>query len=253
MYSRKSVSLASALLFGFGMFAGCDSSDTEWGSDGWGSDKDEEASAPFSREVAVDGHTRLRLEGVNGTVNLSGSSSASTVKISGRRRVFADTKADAQSRLGNLEVQIDDLGDYVLVRSRQPKYSEGRTYVVDYEVEVPQDFDVEVVNINGKISLKDVAGNLSAYLTNGTIDCQSTLPIDQSVALSTTNGNISVQIPGSSSARIKASVVHGTISTEDLVLTNRSSSSRSLSGTLGDGAGLIDLSTINGDISVCGS
>ncbi len=40
-----------------------------------------EASAPFSFDVTVAGQIRLRLEAINGTVDIAGSTSADTISV----------------------------------------------------------------------------------------------------------------------------------------------------------------------------
>ena len=54
------------------------------------------------------------------------------------------------------------------------------------------------------------------------------------------------------SADFEASVVNGLISVSALDMTDQVSSLRSMTGRLGDGEGTIDLSIVNGDITVTG-
>jgi len=257
MNTVKSLFLASVLLLGMQAIVGCDSSETEWTIDnwtnnGWGNNSDEEASAPFSEDLTVDQQTVLRLEGINGSVSVTGSKDAETVSLSGRRRVFADTRAEAQQHLDDVTVHIEKLVDQILISTDQPKNSDGRTYVVDYTVTVPEAFDVEIDAINGNLHLENLRGEVSASLANGKIECRSSHSPTKSVALSTINGDIELGIPRNSSARLTAKLVHGKITTSNLTFSNETRRSQSVTGTLGGGLVLIDLSTVNGDISVNG-
>ncbi len=252
MNSVKSFALASCLLLFLACAAGCDSTESEWQNKGWARNHDVEASASFDRSVGVDQHTRLRLSGINGSVELTGSAGTESVAISGWQRVFSDSRSDAEKHLKYLEVHVEDLDDEVFIRTDQPKDSQGRSYVVDYVISVPGPFDVEIDNINGDIRMNETLGSVSVDLTNGKISCRSSRPPTDIVDLSTVNGSITLEIPKSTSARLTASVVHGDIETSNLVFSNEVRSSRSMSGTLGGGLAAIDLSTVNGNIDVKG-
>ncbi len=52
-----------------------------------------QATAPFSFSVTVAGQIRLRLEAINGTVDIAGSTSANTVSVTGFGRVRSDSTA----------------------------------------------------------------------------------------------------------------------------------------------------------------
>ncbi len=257
MNTVKSLLLAAVLLLGMKTIFGCDSSESDWTIEnwtnkGWGNNTDEEASAPFSEDLIVDQQTVFRLDGINGSVSVVGGKDAATVTVSGRRRVFADTKAEAQQHLDDVKVGIRKLADQILISTDQPKNPYGRTYVVDYTITVPEAFDVDIDAINGSLHLEDVHGEVSASLANGKIECRSSHSPTQSVALSTINGDIELGIPQNSSARLTATLVHGEITTSNLAFSSQTRRSRSMTGTLGAGLVLIDLSTVNGDIRVNG-
>ncbi len=209
------------------------------------------ASESFLFELGAS--SRLRLEGVNGTITVTGGSESASVTISGERRVGSDSAADAEAHLRELEVRVEERGDEVYVRTVQPSETRGRNYVVDYEITLPRGLTVQINNINGDIDLEGLAGDTLAELVNGQIDARVSVPVGGVVDLSTVNGTIDVSVPVNTSAHLNANVVNGTIGIRDLTLHNEVSSRTSLQGVLGNGRGNIRLSTVNGSIDVEGS
>lgn len=210
------------------------------------------ASERFSFEKNAAGHTGLRLEGVNGSVTITGSAEADSVVITGEKRVGSDSTADAQAHLQELEVLVSDLGSEIFVETVQPRDSQGRNYIVDYTITVPREFDVRAHNINGAIDVRDVHGNVSVDLINGSIGARLSLPANGTIDMATVNGMVQLDIPEATSAQLTADVVNGIINLTNLDLHNSVSSRTSLRGTLGEGRGRVSLRTTNGNIGVAG-
>jgi hypothetical protein len=261
MNSRQSLLRATlGAIVGLSLLAGCDSVEVhnEVPPSNPGPDidfpgYDFEVHASFSYEVAVALHARIRLAGINGAVEIRGSAGATSVKISGKRRVGSSKSlADAEQHLDDLEVRVDDLTDEVLIETVQPQHSEGRQYVVDYTITLPENLDVWVESTNGRVSLADLFASASVRLINGPIDGDVALPLNGVLDLSTSNGNIDLAIPTSTSADFSAKVAIGSINMTNLQAEDLARSSRSLTCKLGAGEGTIDLSTVNGTITVTG-
>ena len=141
---------------------------------------------------------------------------------------------DAADHLKYISIDIDKFTDELIVKTLQPKFSDGRGYNVNYTITVPTSLNLTVKNVNGKIS-----GKVSMP-SNGTVD------------MSLENGSIELDIPQNTSADFSASLVNGSISVHNLTLKNKVETKRSLQGTLGDGEGLITLRTTNGNITALG-
>lgn len=247
MIQEKTISLWLALLV---VSVACFGCDCQPGSPSW--DGDHVVRVPFSYSVSAAGRTGLRLEGVNGSITITGDPSAQSITVAGERRVGSTNQADAEAHLQELEVQIDDSGSEVLVRTVQPSESQGRNYIVDYTITVPSDLEVVVHNLNGGVNLEGVYGSLFVALVNGEIDGRVRLPTDGVVDLATVNGPVDLSIPVDTSARLSASVVNGTINTSGLAFHDSTSTRNSFKGTLGSGRGHIELGTVNGNIRVKG-
>ncbi|KPL01943.1 MAG: hypothetical protein AMJ90_07185 [candidate division Zixibacteria bacterium SM23_73_2] len=228
------------------------------------------AKQTFSFGIQVKDHIRLSLEGVSGYVLITGLSDTDSVIITGERRVGSESTEDAEEHLQQLEVSVQDLGNEVKVKTIQPEKTYGRSYVVDYNITLPKNFEVSVSNVSGlidldsinnyvsvahvsgQIALNNISGSVFASLISGQIEGDVTLPLDGTISMSMISGSIELDIPQSTSASFSASVVMGSISLSDLVLKNQVSTPDSLSGTLGDGEGTISLSVVSGNISVSG-
>lgn len=228
------------------------------------------AKHTFSFGVQVKDHTRLRLEGVNGDVMITGLSDTDSVIITGERRVGSESTEDAEEHLQKLEVSVKDLGNEVSVKTIQPEKAYGRSYVVDYNITLPKNFEVSASNVSGlvaldsinnsvsighvsgQIRLDKISGSVFASLVSGQIEGEVTLPLDGTISMSVVSGSIELDIPQSTSAQFSASVVSGSISISNLILQNQVSTPDSLSGRLGDGRGTISLSVVSGNISVSG-
>ena len=260
--------LSAWALAGLLVLSGCIIADID-DDDGFGR-TDFVARASFSFEVDVTNQKRIRVEAINGNVEISGRGDAASVMVSGERQVGSHSHADAERHLDDLQVEVEDLGDEIVIRTIQPRDHQGRNYVVDYTITLPVDLDVlaglingnvsvtnidalvSVNNVNGNIRLRNITGSTSVILTNGNIDGEVFLPLDGTIDLTTTNGNITLEIPNSTSAALTARVTNGAISLSNLDLQDAESTNRSLAGTLGDGEGSIELQTVNGNIGVHG-
>ncbi len=228
------------------------------------------ATESFYFKLNSDDHLRLRLEGINGNVSIIGLSQSDSVVVAGEKRVGSESLQDAEAHLQELGVSVQDLTSEVFVKTTQPDETQGRSYVVNYAVVLPKEFEVlvtnvngaviidsinnsiSVQNVNGQVTLDEVFGSVFVSLVNGQIQAEVTLPTDGTIDMATVNGGIDLDIPQSTSAEFSATVVNGMISMFDLVLQNLVSTPNSLTGTLGDGQGAISLSTVNGTISVHG-
>ena len=236
---------------------------------GPGNNNDVTVREPFSFNVAIGGQTRLRLEGVNGSVDISGSTSASTVVIAGERRVDAGSQEDAQTGLGLLQVNVNEGPDVISVRTIQPQ-SDGRNYVVDYRITLPRNLAVivanvngnievesinnrvSVANVNGSVGLSQIVGDAEVSVVNGAIDGRVTLPTIGTLELQTLNGAIDIEIPRSVSAQFVATTGNGRIQIVNLNLRTSIDAPNRVEGILGGGQGRITLGTTNGAITVTG-
>ncbi len=253
---RVALALGAVMLF---WLAGCD-------DDGTGP-SDERAEQDFSFDMDASAVSRLRVEGINGGIAITGSATATSVIVQGVREVRG---SNARSHLADLQVEVLTVGDQVVVRTTQPPSSGNRQYTVDYEIVIPRRLavtvlnanggiavesvanDVSVTNANGGIALDEIVGDVLVQLGNGGVTAEVTLPLDGTLEIGVGNGRIDLRIPTSTSAAFSASVGTGTITTSNLTLQDVKTSPATLSGTLRQGRGTIELMLGNGAITVIG-
>lgn len=242
--------------------AGC--SEDLTGSNGF------EAQEPFSVAVEVTTQLAVVLNGVNGEIEFVGVAGFDSVRIEGVRRVFSSSVADAEAHLSDIEVVTDLRAGEVGIQTEQPSSSNGRSYVVDYQVTMPAELMVQIENANGNIKLEslentaraqvangnivlaDILGDVHAQTGNGNIVCGVTLPTAGQASLTTGNGNINLQIPTVTSAQFSAAVGNGVITVSNLNLQDQTITPNLVTGRLGDGDGQITLAAGNGNITAVG-
>jgi DUF4097 and DUF4098 domain-containing protein YvlB len=228
------------------------------------------AEEPFSFALERETQTGLRLEGINGRIEVTGIPGADSIAVTGVRRVESESTEDAEEHLAQLEVEVARSGTNVLVRTIQPEDSAGRTYIVDYVISVPEDFGIDIATINGDVTVGSIKNNTSVHcvngriradaiegsaemdLTNGQIDVSMRLPPTGQIYMRVTNGTIDLDIPADTSAEFRATVVNGDITTMNLSISHQTQGPGYLTGRLGDGQGGIRLDVVNGTIAVRG-
>ena len=245
----------------------------------------------FFFEVSVENHDGFRIQAISGSLEITGSPMADSVTIEGERRVGSDSRSDAAAHLPELEVEVTDHGTEVFVETIQPKRANGRNYVVDYRITIPENLEVFasqvggsvfinsidsqllVNNISGDVELVEIIGSTRVNVISGQIISQVTLPLDDSIELSTItgsidsevtllsdgiiditviDGSINLDIPKNTSATFAAGAIDGAIRLLNLELQDEVKTPHTLTGMLGDGSGDIRLETDIGNITVNG-
>ena len=210
------------------------------------------ASEPFESTLSSTNRLRLVLTGVNGMVAVTGMPAGGSVTISAERRVGSDSLADAQSHLSYLQVQVQEVGNDIVVRTSQPPDPAGRSYQVDYQIGVPASFALSIVNTNGSIELTGMSGDVDTDLVNGSIEATLQVPAGGSIKMTTVNGGIDLHLPLSTSANLSAEVEVGTITVQDPLVPNEMRSNSTLQHTLGAGGATVSLQTTTDSIRIDG-
>ena len=110
--------------------------------------------------------------------------------------------------------------------------------------------DTEAETVNGAIEVA-AAGTVRASTVNGAIEARlGRADWNGTLKLSTVNGSVELTLPADLSADVKASTVNGEIETEFPLSVTGRISRRSLSGTIGAGGRLLEVSTVNGSIEL---
>lgn len=228
------------------------------------------AEQDFSFSLDATGKLLLSMEAQSGTITIAGVPAGDQLVVDGTRQVWSSSQADADEYLDSLKVVIDENPDNFVITTEQPSSPGGRTFVVNYEIELPDGMevviasgngdititslngDIVIASGNGDVTLGDIVASVVVALGNGDIDAEVTLPLGGNLEMAVGNGTIVLAIPQSTSAGFSAEVGNGTISVVNLTLANRETTPTTVTGTLGDGQGTIGLSVGNGTITVAG-
>lgn len=110
--------------------------------------------------------------------------------------------------------------------------------------------DVDASTTNGAISAARIAGAVHAGTTNGAIEAELTdVPDGSDLRFETTNGSVTVRLPGSARLTVDAGTTNGGIDC-DLPVEGGRKTRRSLTGDINGGGGQLIVRTTNGGIDI---
>jgi len=230
------------------------------------------AQEPIAIDINVVNHNELLLNGKHGNVSVSGLPGATSITVTGMKRVLSESVQDAQAHLQDLTVTAQDLTTSALLKTNQPQCELGRGYIVDYTIMLPDFFlvrvnnnggdvaidsidnEVSINNIAGTVTLMDIVGSAAVNMVSGNIVAEITsLPLYGTIQMKILTGDINLEIPTTTSANFTARVFTGNITLTNLVLLSPVVTPSLVTGILGTGQGNIDLETeVIGDIDVLG-
>jgi DUF4097 and DUF4098 domain-containing protein YvlB len=110
---------------------------------------------------------------------------------------------------------------------------------------------VEVHTTNGEIHLASIDGSAEAGTTNGAVEAElKRLTPGSAVQLTTTNGDVTIALPGDLKADVDAITTNGRVRVDFPLTTQGDISSKKIRGTIAGGGTPISLRTTNGNIAI---
>ncbi len=154
------------------------------------------------------GITKIDAQTANGRITLEGSDrDGVTVRawkeIRGRRAVAAEF---AQK----VEVYAEQIGDELRIFTEHPPPPKGVNLAVRYAIETPQEVDVNLRTVNGKIEISGISGSIDATTINDVIKLEGDMG---PIRARTTNGSVRAEI-GSLTNDAEFSTTNGSIEVE---------------------------------------
>ncbi len=243
------------------------------------------SEAVYDRELASERIESFALDNTNGDVKIL-PTGGYTIQIRAVKRVTGPDRKTCDALVNQLQVETTQLGTNIEVNHSNFSNAD---YVatIDYTVYLPANIDVKVVTergqivckdrtaegdfetTNGDINLVNYTGAVQARSENGgiTVDGSTsdarfssangrlnlTLNVTDNGTLKaeTTNGSIHVDLPGDISTKFNAQTTNGSVSCGSfglMLAVNKSNTSAS--GKLGNGDANVELTSVNGSISV---
>jgi DUF4097 and DUF4098 domain-containing protein YvlB len=119
--------------------------------------------------------------------------------------------------------------------------------------------DVSLVNIDGNVNARAASGDISVKnwkgktlaveTVSGDVDASFGAPITGQATIRTVNGNASIEVPDMCDCRVSLSTIRGDVSV-NIPLEDEAKTDQLVTGRLGAGTGSLEVSGINGDISL---
>jgi DUF4097 and DUF4098 domain-containing protein YvlB len=232
----------------------------------------------FDRTVNLQPGGTVELENVNGKIRISAWDQPQ-VRIHAVKKIQNENDGDAAAFMKQLRIDVRQQGSTLRIETINPRKEHGIDFLdfifgdhvqasVEYELTVPRSINLKVDNTNGSITATELSGEIDLETTNGRIEvvrCSGSVDAETTngaisvelvqvrsgrpMSFETTNGRINLSVPSNMAADIDASTTNGRIESE-IPITTKSSSKRSLRGSLNGGGTDITLRTTNGGISI---
>ena len=266
MGTRTWAAVAAALLLGLG--AG--EARAQWAATGedWCEERrrnrdTERVCETFEAEFADAG--RLVVDGgQNGGVDVRGWNGD---RVSVRAKVWAHAPDETRALeiADDIRLSMDD----GRLEADGPRTGRRESWGVSWEVLVPRETDVRVETMNGGIAVAEVRGDIDFRALNGGVHLSAVaghvtgrttngglhVELDgrrwdgEGLDVETTNGGVTLEVPGDYSARLETGTVNGGIHL-DFPVTVQGRLGRRLSATLGEGGPTVRAVTTNGGVRI---
>lgn len=234
------------------------------------------AAQDFTWQGTVGRGDALTIRGVNGEI-VARRSSGDRIRVTAEK-----TSRDDDPDTVDIEVIEDSEGVLICAvypnrRERRPnRCARGDDYRMDvndndvkvaFLVEVPDGVDLDAITVNGEVRATGLTGRVRAVTVNGQIEVESRGVVSATTVngsiearmgtepngrlrFNTVNGSIDLTLPAGTDADVDISTVNGRIETEFPLTIRGRWGPRSASGEIGSGGPEIELSTVNGGITL---
>ena len=222
----------------------------------------------FTHTYAVNPDVTIRLENVNGDIDITAWDKAEVSLV-------AEKRAKDDDELHRVEIIIDADPAHLSIKTKYAKksgfffFGNWGNASVHYKLLVPAGArldkidsvnsdiavtgvhgNVNLETVNGSIEAKGVAGDAKLESVNGGLraDFDSTDKV-QEIKLESVNGRAEVTLPKGANASVKTSSVNGSTRVDQPIRLSKSGR-HSLSGEIGTGGPRIEIETVNGSIAI---
>ena len=251
----------------------------------------------LDRTVPLQAGSQVRLSNVNGAVTLE-AWDRNEVRIEAEKKVKSGDADVARKYMSQLKINITQEAGGLRIDTQYPRRQGGGFFdwmfgkdvnaSVTYRLHVPRRAALQIVSVNGGVSVtgtrgranlettnggitvKDVQGNMTLETVNGGIDVirsagalkagsvnggidaeLSDLPDGSEIRLTSTTGGIHLRLPRDARLSIDAGTTNGRVHS-DLSIEGGQPGKRSLKGDLNGGGGQLYVRTTNGGIEING-
>ena len=213
---------------------------------------------------------RLEIRDVNGSIKASaapgGNIVVTAVKKAGRRGSPSDVRIETAAYNGGVTVCVIYGSGDCRGGSARGENSLDNDTSVDFTVQVPAGIGLSARTVNGSIDANGLMSDTDASTVNGSVTVATsgtarattvngTIKAAMGQApngakYSTVNGDVTLQLPASANATVRASTVSGSIRSDFPLTISTEPGPQRASGTLGAGGQPLEISTVNGGITL---
>lgn len=229
-------------------------------------------------EISTSGKKKIKLDNINGSISISRSNNQGSLIIKAQKEIKVKKKY-LDAPFDEIEVKIDTTSSNIISVSTEInksgedgifKFNLDREQKVNYQLQVPDEIEIEVENVNGNVSTDGLNNNVKIDLVNGEVDmdsftgrleCEITngsfsghIDSTAGIDLNTINGNVTLFLNNYLNANVRAETVSGKISDENLQFRDVIKEKRMFKGKLGNGdySAEIRIETVRGRIKLYG-
>jgi DUF4097 and DUF4098 domain-containing protein YvlB len=202
--------------------------------------------------------------GANGGIHVV-SWDGDQVEVTARVSARAPSAERAEEIARAVEVGVED----GRIQADGPRTERRESWSVSYELRVPRNTDLDLATVNGGIDVSGVSGDIAFRATNGGVSLvdlagdvhgrttNGGLHVElagerwdgSGMDVQTTNGGITMRVPGDYSAELVARTLNGGIDV-DFPVTVQGRIGRQVEATLGNGGPTIRAVTTNGGVHI---
>lgn len=235
------------------------------------------AQAQWNWQGRVPAGQSIEIKGVNGAVHAV-AARGSEVRVSALKTARRSSIDDVRIVVVEHARGVTICAVYPTPRGRPANEctpgSGGRMNVqnndvqVEFTVHVPRGVNFTGRSVNGAVQATDLTGDVEAHTVNGAITVVTAGRVRAgtvngavdvtmgradwtgSLSFGTVNGALTVRLPDNVSADVRASTVNGDLHTDFPLTVQGRFGRRRIEGTIGGGGRTLELSTVNGNISL---
>ncbi|MBL8006715.1 MAG: hypothetical protein JNJ56_04240 [Ignavibacteria bacterium] len=230
-----------------------------------------------TEEIRINtaGKRKISLENISGNIRIIKSSDSSAIIIKALKETKVKKK-ELETPFDEIKIETDTNSENISVRTVINKnvgikfFNLGRNPTVDYDLYIPENIEIEIENINGDLSAKNLNNSLKISLVNGdaeienytgTLNCEITngsfygeVDSTEGINVSIINGSITMNLSNFMNANISAETVNGKISNENIQLRELRKEKKLLKAKIGNQETDVEIKveTVNGKIKLTG-
>lgn len=233
----------------------------------------EEVREEFHQTYPLSPTGRISLENINGGAQIKvwdrAAVQVDAIKKAYRRERLAEARIEVNATEENIRIKTEYPYQNLNFRSDERRYENPAT--VEYSLTVPRKAVLESIEmVNGSIDIDGVEGSVKASSINGRVNARGLLgearlstingPLvatftqleeTKPITLGSVNGQVTLVLPSNANAMIRASTVHGGITSDfGLKVKHGEYVGHSMDGQIGTGGPRIKLGNVNGGIKV---